>query len=53
MGCYVDESLARFVTGEWDIRSDKAIEAYRTGLTEHGEAALVEFWQEIADASSN
>lgn len=53
LGRYVDESLARFVTGEWDIRSDKAIEAYRTGLTEHGEAALVEFWQEIADASAN
>jgi len=50
LGRYVDESLARFVIGEWDIHSDEAVAAYRAGLLAHGETALVAFWQEIADS---
>jgi hypothetical protein len=45
----VDESLARFVLGEWDAGSDAAIAAYREGLRENGLDAFLAFWQGIAD----
>ena len=50
LGRYVDESLARFVIGEWDIHSNEAVAAYKVGLAAHGRDALVAFWQEIADS---
>ncbi len=49
LGLYVDESLARFVLGEWDAGSDAAIAAYREGLRENGLDAFLAFWQGIAD----
>ena len=49
LGRYVDESLARFVTGEWDVNDPAAISAYQSGLAAHGKDAFVAFWQEIAD----
>lgn len=52
LGRYVDESMARFVLGEWDIHSPEAIAAYQAGLEEHGKATLLAFWQEIADTSA-
>ncbi len=49
LGRYVDESLAKFVLGEWDAHSDEAIASYREGLTQNGRDALLAFWQGIAD----
>ena len=49
LGRYVDESLARFVTGEWDVNDPAAISAYQSGLAAQGKDAFVAFWQEIAD----
>jgi len=40
--------MARFVIGEWDIHDSDAVAAYQAGLTEHGKATLLAFWQEIA-----
>lgn len=48
LGRYVDESMAKFIMGEWDIRSSDAVAAYQAGLSEHGKAALLAFWQGIA-----
>ena len=53
LGRYVDESLAKFVLGEWDASSDTAITAYREGLAQNGRDALVTFWQQIADTLDN
>ncbi len=53
LGRYVDESLARFVLGEWDIRSAADVAAYRAGLTENGSATLTALWQGIADRLAN
>ena len=50
LGRYVDESLARFVTGEWNAHSDTAIAAYQDGLAQHGKDGLIAFWQGIADS---
>lgn len=52
LGRYVDESMARFVIGEWDIHDSDAVAAYQAGLTEHGKAALLAFWQEIATSAT-
>lgn len=49
LGRYVDESLARFVLGELDIRSQADVAAYRAGLAENGSVALTAFWQRVAD----
>lgn len=43
---YVDESLARFVTGEWPL-DDEHWQAYVSGFEDMGVAAFVEFWQGI------
>ena len=53
LGRYVDESLARFVLGEWDIRSAADMAAYRAGLTENGSATLTALWQGVADRLAN
>ncbi|MEA4998472.1 MAG: hypothetical protein VB087_03695 [Candidatus Limiplasma sp.] len=50
LGRYVDESLARFVLGEWDVRDPAAVAAYRQGLAERGLDAFLAQWQSIADA---
>ncbi|MCE5343216.1 MAG: extracellular solute-binding protein [Eubacteriales bacterium] len=50
LGIYVDESLARFVLGEWDVNDASAQAAYREGLTQNGLDAFLAFWQGIADA---
>ncbi len=49
LGRYVDESLARFVLGEWDAQDADTIAAYKAGLKENGMDALLAFWQGIAD----
>ena len=49
LGLYVDESLARFVTGEWDVTDEAAVAAYRQGLQERGLNEFLAFWQGIAD----
>lgn len=49
LGRYVDESLARFVLGEWNIEDAAAVAAYRAGLVENGSETLKAFWQGIAD----
>jgi len=49
LGLYVDESLARFVLGEWDAGDDGAIAAYRDGLQARGLDEFIAFWQGIAD----
>jgi hypothetical protein len=53
LGRYVDESLAKFVLGEWDASSDTAIATYQEGLAQNGRDALVAFWQQIADTLEN
>ncbi len=49
LGRYVDESVAKFVLGELDIRSQNDIDAFRNGLAENGVQEFVSFWQEIYD----
>ena len=49
LGRYVDESLARFVLGEWDVQDADTIAAYKAGLRENGMDAFLAFWQGIAD----
>lgn len=49
LGRYVDESIAKFVLGELDIRSQNDIDAFRSGLNENGAQEFVAFWQEIYD----
>jgi len=51
LGRYVDESLARFVTGEWDAHDAAAIDAYRNGLAQRGLDGFIRFWQDVADAA--
>lgn len=48
LGLYVDESMARFVIGEWDVTDEAAIETYRQGLRERGLDDFLAFWQGIA-----
>ena len=50
LGRYVDESLARFVTGEWEVHEETAA-AFREGLMERGAEEMTAFWQKIADRS--
>jgi putative aldouronate transport system substrate-binding protein len=49
LGTYVDESIAKFVLGELDIRSGEAVAAFRSGLYERGLTEFLSFWQEIYD----
>ncbi len=49
LGRYVDESLAKFVLGEWDADSEQAVADYRNGLAENGLDAFLAFWQGVAD----
>ena len=49
LGRYVDESLARFVLGEWDIHAQTAVAAYREGLAARGMDTFLAFWQTVAD----
>lgn len=49
LGRYVDESMARMILGEWDAHDPQTLSAYRQGLKDHGQDALVAFWQGIAD----
>ncbi len=53
LGLYVDESLAKFVLGEWDIHSDAAKATYLEGLTQNGLDTFITFWQGIADGLSS
>lgn len=48
LGLYVDGSLARFVLGEWDIRSPEVRAEYARGLAQRGLEPFVAFWQSIA-----
>ena len=48
LGTYVDESIARFVLGEWDI-NDETIAAFREGIAQRGMNDMVAFWQDIAN----
>lgn len=48
LGLYVDESLARFVLGEWDVRDPDVLTAYREGLRERGLDDFLTFWQTLA-----
>ena len=49
LGTYVDESIARFVLGEWDIHSGDDVAAFYSGLSERGLKDFLTFWQEIYD----
>lgn len=49
LGRYVDESLARFVLGEWDIHAQADVDAYLAGLAANGSETLTTFWQGIVD----
>ena len=45
---FVDESIARFVLGEWDV-SDEQLDAFDAQLRELGLEEFLAFWQEIYD----
>lgn len=45
---FVDESIARFVLGEWDV-SDEQLDAFDAQLYELGLEEFLAFWQEIYD----
>lgn len=47
LGTYVDESIARFVNGEWEI-NDETIASFREGLVQRGMEDMVAFWQNVA-----
>lgn len=49
LGTYVDESIARFVLGELDIRSGADVAAFYDGLSDRGLQEFLSFWQEIYD----
>ncbi len=46
IGRYVDESIARFVLGEWEL-SDERFEAFESTLKELGLERFMAFWQDI------
>ena len=46
LGKYVDEGIARFVLGEWEL-SAKQMEVFTEGLKERGLEAFVGEWQQI------
>ncbi len=48
LGLYVDESIARFVMGEWEI-NDETVKAFREGLEQRGVDRMIDFWQNVAD----
>ncbi len=49
IGRYVDESIARWVTGEWEL-NDAQTEAFHLELDRLGLDAFMAFWQQILDA---
>ncbi|MBE0601803.1 MAG: extracellular solute-binding protein [Firmicutes bacterium] len=49
LGAYVDESIARFVLGELDIRSAEDVAAFYAGVSDRGVEEFLSFWQEIYD----
>ncbi len=46
IGRYVDESIGRWVLGEWDVSPEKLNE-FAQGLEERGLPAFMEFWQNV------
>lgn len=46
IGRYVDESIARFVIGEWDT-NDAQFEAFDKTLNQLGTQAFTAFWQDV------
>lgn len=49
IGRYVDESIARFVIGEWEA-TDEQFDAFRDGLKARQVDAFTAFWQEYLDS---
>ena len=49
LGAFVDESIARFVTGEWDIDAHDDLDAFYDGLADRGLQEFLSFWQDIYD----
>jgi putative aldouronate transport system substrate-binding protein len=49
LGAYVDESIAKFVIGELDIRAQEDVAAFYAGLSDRGLEEFLAFWQEIYD----
>lgn len=48
LGRYVDESIARFVTGEWETTAGQ-FSLFENGLRERGLSGFLRVWQEIYD----
>ena len=48
IGRYVDESIARFVIGEWEI-SDERFALFETELQNLGLEQFLSFWQAVLD----
>ena len=48
LGRYVDESIARFVTGEWET-SDERFALFETELQSLGLEPFLSFWQAVLD----
>jgi len=49
LGKYIDESIARFATGELDIHSQEDIQTFYNTLDELGVQEFITFWQDIYD----
>jgi len=52
LGRYVDESLARFVTGEWQA-TEEQFDAFEAGQEERGVDRFIAFWQRIYDGGTS
>ena len=49
IGRYVDESIARWVTGEWAV-TDEQFAAFEAELETLGLQSFMAFWQRVLDA---
>lgn len=48
IGRYVDESIARWVTGEWAVNEEQFI-LFEKGLNDRGLSEFMSFWQAVLD----
>ena len=48
IGRYVDESIARWVIGEWEV-DDDSFKEFESGLKDRQLESFMEFWQQLLD----